>query len=120
MAVTLSDQYLLSTDSGFQNRVRTAMVSGAIAVKNEGWSVLFHREREAYAVGIINAPDSFKQIFANSVATDASVIGDATQGGTVALTVGNLAAQAALVTDAHINTALASQFTSFFRTPGHP
>jgi hypothetical protein len=58
------------------------------------------------------------QLFSNAVATDASVIGDATQAGTVALTAGNRAAQSALVTDAHIDTAIASMFNSFIREPG--
>jgi hypothetical protein len=66
----------------------------------------------------VNAPDAYKVLFANTVATDANVSGDATVAGTVPLTTGNVATQAALVTDAHIDNAISSQFNSFFRTPG--
>lgn len=117
MAATRSDSYILSTDVNFQNRVRTSLVAACISIKNEGVGVAFHRERETYLVAVMNQPDSFKTLFANSVATDASVIADATAAGTVTLTSGNVATQAALVTDAHIDTAIASQFNSFFRTP---
>jgi len=117
MAASLSDMNILSTDVGFQGRVRASLVTDAVAVTTEAWTVPFHRERQTYAVQVLNAPDTYKLLFANSVATDASVIGDATQGGTVVLTTGNVATQAALVTDGHITAAISAQFNSFFRTP---
>ena len=118
-AASISDMNMLSTDTGFQGRVRASMIAASIAITTESrTTVPFHREREAFAVQILNAPDSFKSLFANSVATDASVSGDATAAGTVVLTSGNVAAQAALVTDAHIANAISGQFNSFFRTPG--
>jgi hypothetical protein len=118
MAATYSDQQFLAADAVFQNRVRQSLIAACISIKNEAVTTAFHREREAYVVGVDNAPDSYKVIFAQSVATNASVISDATAAGTVALTSGNAATQAALVTDAHIDAAISSNFNSFFRTPG--
>jgi hypothetical protein len=119
MATSRSDMNVLSTDPGFQNRVRASLISASISITTESRTTAFHRERETYAVAILNSPDSFKLLFANSVATDASVISDATQVGTVVLTSGNVATQAALITDAHIDNAIAGQFNSFFRTPAN-
>jgi len=65
----------------------------------------------------MNAPDTFKILFAMNVANDASVIADATVNGTVVLTTGNVATQAALVTDAHMDTAISGEFNAYFRTP---
>jgi hypothetical protein len=93
------------------------MIAACISIKNEAVTVAFHRERETFVVACTNQPDTFKLIFAQSVATNASVIGDATVGGTVPLTSGNAATQAALVTDAHVDAAISSNFNSFFRTP---
>jgi hypothetical protein len=117
MTASRSDMNLLSTDPGFQGRVRASMVAASIAVTTEAWTVAFHRERQIQAVQILNSPDTFKLLFASTVATDASVISDATTIGTVVLTAGNLATQAALITDAHIDAAVSGQFNSFFKTP---
>lgn len=119
MATSRSDMNVLSTDSGFQSRVRASLIAASISITTESRTSAFHRERETYAVAILNNPDSFKLLFSNSVATDASVISDATQTGTVALTSGNVATQSLLVTDAHIDTAISGQFNSFFRTPAN-
>jgi hypothetical protein len=56
-------------------------------------------------------------LFSNTVANDTNVINDATAAGTVVLTSGNRATQQALVTDAHIDLAIASSFNSFIREP---
>lgn len=117
MAASYSDQQFLAADAVFQNRVRQSLVAACISIKNEGNAIAFHRERETYCVSVMNSPDTFKLIWAMAVAANASVIGDATVAGTVVLTAGNAAAQAALVTDAHIDTAIASDFNTFFRTP---
>lgn len=119
MSASRSDQNLLSGDAGFIGRVRASLVSTAVAITTEARTVAFHRERETYAVAVLNAPDTFKTLFANSAATDTSVISDATAAGTVVLTAGNVATQAALVTDAHIDAAISGQFNSFFRTPAN-
>jgi hypothetical protein len=118
MAASYSDQQFLAADSTFQNRVRQSLIAACVSIKNEAVTTAFHRERESFLVAVNNAPDSYKVIVAQNTATNASVISDATVAGTVALTGANAAAQAALVTDAHIDTAIASNFNSFFRTPG--
>jgi hypothetical protein len=118
MAASYSDQQFLAADTAFQNRVRQSLITACTSIKNEAVTTAFHREREAFLVGVINNPDNYKVIISQSIATNASVIGDATASGTVVLTGGNAATQAALVTDGHIDTAIASNFNSFFRTPG--
>ena len=117
MTASHSDQNMLSTDTTFQGRVRAALILACVSIANEGWAVAFHRERSTYAAQVLNSPDTYKTLFANSVATDASVISDATAAGTVILTTANVAAQAALVTDVHIDNAIAGQFNTFFRCP---
>lgn len=117
MAASYNDQQLLAADTTLQNRVRQSLVKACISIKNEGNAVAFHRERETFVVLVMNSSDNYKTIVSQAVATDASVISDATVAGTVTLTSGNAAAQAALVTDAHIDAAISGQFNSFFRTP---
>ena len=118
MAASYTDQQFLAADPTFQNRVRQSLVAACIAVKTESpTTVPFHRERETFAVAVENQPDLFKLMISIGVATNAAVISDATQAGTVALTSANAAAQAALVTDAHIDTAISTNFNTFFRTP---
>jgi hypothetical protein len=114
-----ADKQLLASDQTFQNRIRQAMIAGCISVKNEALSVAYHRERETFVVAVINQPDTYKPLFAYAVAADTAVINDATVNGATPLTSANVAAQAALVTDAHIDTALAASFNTFFRTPAN-
>ena len=117
MAASRSDQALIASDPTFQNRVRQSMVAAAFAVYNEGWAVVFHRARAARCQVILNDfADTLKGRYAMGVTTDTSVIADATVGGTVAITSGNAAAQAALVTDAHIDAAISAQFNCYFET----
>lgn len=114
-AQSLNDKALLSTDVGFQQRVRASVIAAAVSISNEGSGVALHTGRDDIAVSALAAPDSWKVLFAASVATDATVAGQATQSGTVVLTTGNLATQAALVTDAAINNAVSAQWNSFFQ-----
>jgi hypothetical protein len=114
-----SDKQLLAADVTFQNRVRQSLLTACSSIKNEATTTAFHRERETFLVAVINQPEAFKVLFANVVACDALVIGDATVGGTVPLTSGNVATQAVLVTDPHMDTAVAAGFNSFFRTPAN-
>lgn len=118
MAASYNDQQFLAADTTFQNRVRQSLVAACISIKNEAATIAFHREREAFLIGVMNSPDNYKIIVAQAVASNAAVISDATAAGTVALTGGNAATQAALVTDAHIDAAISADFNSFFRTPG--
>jgi hypothetical protein len=81
MAASRKDMAVLATDATFQSRVQASMVAAAIAITTEAWTVAFHRERQTQAVQILNAPSLFTPLFSNSVATDSSVISDATQAG---------------------------------------
>lgn len=122
MAITHNDRYQLAQDATFQNRVQAALLATCVSIANEGWAIAFHRERASFASNILsnsNVSINYPAMFSNSVATDATVISDATQAGTVALTTGNRAAQAALVTDAHIDTAIAAEFNAFIRVPSN-
>jgi hypothetical protein len=112
-----NDQQLLAGDATFQSRVRQSMINACVGFAN-AQSGTYWRERQTYAVGVMGAPDSYKVIFSQMVAANSAVIGDATVGGTVPLTSGNVATQAALVTDGHIDATITSNFNSFFRTPG--
>lgn len=112
MAASLNDQGLLSTDPGFIQRVRTAVIAAAVAISNEG-AVTNHVLRDGVAVQVLANPDIWKVLFSAAVATDITVSGQATAGNTV-LTASNLATQAALVTDAAINNAVSSMWNSFF------
>lgn len=117
-AASYSDKAMLTTDQTFGNRVLMALIAACDAIGTEGYGVAFHRERARYASAVLNLPLTFKPFFINVVADDPNVIADATQGGTVVLTTGNVAAQAALVTDAHIDAAISANFNNFFITPG--
>lgn len=122
MAVTHKDRYLLSTDGTFLQRVQASLIAACVAISNEAYTPSFPG-RHNFACTIIQNPtglngsQNWVQLFCNTVATDTTCIGDATQAGTVALTSGNLAAQAALVTDVHIDSAVSAEFNSFIRVP---
>lgn len=113
MAVSHSDRYLLGQDTGFRNRIRAGLINGALSVVAEQVTVTDHWKRAKKATEILNSPDTFYIRFADAVACDAAVINAATATGTVTLTAGNVAAQAALVTDAQINAALVATFNAF-------
>jgi len=117
MAVSYSDKRILANNITFQDRVRQSLLSACVNIKSELTTVSFHRERETFLVAVMNSPEIYKVLFAMVVANDASVIGDATAAGTVALTTANADAQQALVTDVHMDTAVSAGFNAFFRTP---
>ena len=123
MAASFSDAFILAQDPTFQGRVGAGLFTFAQVVGTEGWTVAFHRERAQFAVSIFNAPLSAQGVnpyqvqFAHSVAADSTVLADATVAGTVPITGANAAAQAILVTDAHISNAIAAQYNSYIRVP---
>ena len=122
MAASRNDSYQLSQDSTYQHRIQASLLAACIAIATEGWAVAFHRERATFVQSILSSTTSLASavtLFSNSSATDATVLADATVGGTVVLITGNRAAQAALVTDAHIDNAISSQFNAFIREPGN-
>lgn len=116
MAASLSDQFFLGNDPQFQNRVKQAFIAACIAIQSEAPSTAFHYARSRYVGDVLqpSAIDTWKVLWSFSVATDTNCLSDATQAGTVVLTSGNAAAQAALVTDGHITAASSSQFNTFF------
>ena len=101
--MALVDQVTLASDTVFQGRVRQSMIAAAIAIANEAWTVALHERRARLATLIVNNPGSYAPLFANAVATDA----------TVQTSAGVPAVQAA-VTDANINNAVTSIFNTFF------
>ena len=117
MPATFKDMDQLRLDATFQGRIRAALISLCLGASNEAWTVPFHRERQIFAVNVVNSPDAFVSNFASSVATDATVIADATQGGTVAITGANVATQQALITDAHLQAAVLAQINSYLKAP---
>jgi hypothetical protein len=114
----LNDQQILAGDITFQSRVLQSLISTCNSIANEAISttmpfILHIRRSEQCNLMLVPANlNSWKTIIAEMVATDALVIGDATVAGATPLTTGNVAAQAALVTDAHISTAISSQFNT--------
>jgi hypothetical protein len=112
MAASYNDMSTLATDPTFGNRVASALWQTCINVATEAWSST-HASRKNYAVQVLNNPTFYKPFFVNVASVDATVIADATVGGTVAITSGNVAAQAALVTDVHIGNALAAAYNAF-------
>jgi hypothetical protein len=127
MPASFADQDILSTNTTFQNRVRQGLLTTCTNISAESLvlsanplpaaaqtALTLHNRRAAYAAAVQGNGDNYKIVWAEAVATDATVISDATQAGTVVLTTANAAAQQALVTDAHISTAISSQFNSFF------
>jgi hypothetical protein len=112
MAASYNDMALLATDPTFINRVGSALWQTCVNISNEAGSNT-HQQRKNYVALILNNPSTYKTIFVNAASVDATVIGDATAAGTVVLTGANVAAQAALVTDAHIGNALAAAFNAF-------
>lgn len=114
MAASLSDQAILSAEATFQSRVRQSLMAACIAIINEAQSVGLHSQRVRQCVAIMNNPEAYKPYYAMAAATDATVISGATTGGTVVLTIGNVTAAQANVTDASIANAISGQFNSFF------
>src|SRR5215472_5785684 len=121
MAASRSDSFILGNDALFQHRVQSSLLAAAIAIQTENFQTTeFHRERGNYVVQILSSMSSFNDAVLRhsfGVATDSAVLADATVAGTVVLTGANVDAQQALVTDAHIDTAVSNQFNTFFKTP---
>lgn len=120
---SLNDELVLGSDQTFQGRVRSSIITAAINISADGLTTGINIKRHAQVQQIMNQPDYWKVLFAEAIATQATVIGPATSSGTVALTPctnttgscnGNVATQGALVSDSVINTAVAAVFNSFF------
>jgi uncharacterized protein (DUF2252 family) len=114
--VALNDSYVLGSNATFQGRVQAQMLAACVAIASEGAAVVNHPARLQLVHAILGSPTSlqnYAQMFALSVATDATVISDATSANTVSLTTANVATQQGLVTDAHISNAVSGQWNAF-------
>jgi hypothetical protein len=118
-AASHSDSAVLSTDPTYQNRVQESLLAYCVqtVVSEDPRTVVNHKQRATLCELAVTSPASFKTLFAATTATDTTILADATQAGTVALTSGNVAAQAALATDAHIDNAVAAEFNTFLLLP---
>lgn len=114
---THSDSSFLATDTLFQNRVKEAMAATCISIANETFAVANHKKRADFCSTILFAPETYKVLFSVTVATDVTVLNQATTNGTIVLTAGNVAGQAALVTDNNIDNAISSEFNAFLQLP---
>ncbi len=116
MAASFNDSAVLGVNPAFVARVQSALLSAAININSEGIAVVNHGPRIQLVHQIFQSPTNltnYATMFGLSVSTDASVISDATQAGTVALTSNNISAQEALVTDTHITNAVSGQFNAY-------
>lgn len=116
MAASLSDSNFLGVNLLFIARVQSALLAAAVNIFAEGTAVNNHRDRVTFIHQLLASPTNvanFSSLFALTVGTDVTVVGQATQAGTVVLSAANAAAQQALVTDAAINNAIAGQFNAF-------
>lgn len=121
MAASRNDSNILGANPLYVNRVQSSLVAACINIFAEGTAVANHRDRVQLVHQVLSNPTSmtnYTTMFGVATATDASVLADATQAGTVPLTSGNVSTQEALVTDAHIDAAVASMFNAF--VPGIP
>jgi hypothetical protein len=114
-AASHNDSAVLSTDTTYQNRVQEAVLAYCVqtVINEDPRTVVNHKQRAAFCQLVVTAPATYKVLFAATTATDTTILADATQAGTVVLTSGNVAAQAALVTDIHIDNAAAAEFGAF-------
>jgi hypothetical protein len=114
-AQSLSDKAVLGANSVFTQRVQVALLTTAIAVSSDGLTAGgVNQKRHIQAQNIMIGSLAWSLMFAPAVATDATVVGAATQGGTVALTAGNVVAQQAMATDASIANAVSGMYNAFF------
>lgn len=117
MAASRNDSNVLGANPLYVNRVQSSLVAAAINIFAEGFGAsTAHRERVQFVHQILSSPTSitnYTTMFAVATATDASVLADATAAGTVVLSSGNVAAQQASITDAHIDAAVAAMFNAF-------
>lgn len=114
MAASRNDQAILAVDTLFVNRVRQSLVAFCVGVITENAPVgPNHVIRATQANRFLQNADGMKQNIAYCAACDVNVIADATVAGTAVLTTGNVDAQQALVTDAHLDAAVQAAFVAF-------
>lgn len=96
----LSDQYTYSQLPAFQNKVKQALISAAIAISGEAQAN--NRNRTTLAIAVLANPTAYLQQFAEAVANDATVSGKIASGG-----------GSGTETDADISTAISGAWNAF-------
>lgn len=67
------DQAALAKDSAFEERVRVAMLTAAIAVANESNATTNHTNRAKYSTLVLSNPEQYASQFSEAVATNATI-----------------------------------------------
>ncbi len=97
---SLTDQYTFAQSAPFQNQVKQAMISAAIAISGEAQAL--NRNRTALAIDVLQRANFWLSEFAQAVANDATVSGTIAAGGA-----------SATATDAQIQSAVNSAWNAF-------
>jgi hypothetical protein len=113
----------LAADTTFQARVKAELAVQCQNIATEAITVaslMLHVRRAQLVSQILqnltgaNNPN-WPLIFAIGVATDTTVLSDATTGNTIDVTTTNASAQQVLITDVHIGNAISAQFNGFLQ-----
>src|SRR4051794_20162207 len=96
---SLADQYTYSQNNGFQNQVKQALVSAAIAISGEAQAN--NRNRTSLAIAVLKNPSAYLPQFAQIVANDATVSASIAAGGA-----------SASATDANIANAISAAWNA--------
>jgi hypothetical protein len=113
MPATFNDSKVLANDPSFRARVQAAAIPTCGSFFTEPNTTPYHHERIRFASKFIQNPDGYTKALASRVAIDTDVIEDATVGGTVILTNGNVASQQQRITDPHLSSALGTQINGY-------
>lgn len=97
---TLTDQYTYAQSGPFQNQVKQAMLSAAVAISGEAQA--FNRNRTALAIAVLQSPNSYVSQFAQAVANNATVSATIAAGGA-----------SSTATDAQIASAVSGAWDAF-------
>jgi hypothetical protein len=118
--MALLDQSVLAGNVTFVSRVSAGLVGACISIQSEAITTntqLLHARRAALAMNILQTmvgnPTAWPAAMSLAVATNPTVISDATIGGTLVLNTANVVTAQALVTDTDLNNAISSAFNSY-------
>ena len=76
--MALIDDYGLSTDNAFIQRVQMALISTALAVQAESVGAANHSQRSAYALRVLADPAGFARLMAPGFTVDTSIVVNST------------------------------------------
>lgn len=97
---SLADQYTFAQSAPFQNQVKQAMISAAIAISGEAQAL--NRNRTALAIDVLQRPNVWLAQFAQAVANDTTVSASIASGGA-----------SATATDVQIQNAVNASWNAF-------